>query len=123
MTVLGVGIDVVDIERFRTVLGRRPSLADRLFTADELAYARAAVDHVPRLAARFAAKEAVMKALGVGIGAFAFRDVEVVREAGGAPLLAIDGDALDLATDLGAVRWHLSLAHSETVATAIAVLT
>lgn len=120
---LGIGIDVVDIERFRVALDRRPSMAVRLFSVDELAYAEAASDRVPRLAARFAAKEAVMKALGVGIGAFAFRDVEVVHDLGGAPLLAIDGDALDLAADLGAVQWHVSLSHSETVATAIAVVT
>ena len=77
--VVGVGVDAVDLVRFARVLGRRASMADRLFTPGELAYARSAADPVPRLSTRFAAKEAVMKALGVGLGAFPFRDVEVVR--------------------------------------------
>ncbi len=75
---LGIGIDAVDVDRFRRLLERRPSAAARLFTDDELAHGRRWSDPAPRLAARFAAKEAVMKALGVGLGAFAFRDVEVV---------------------------------------------
>ena len=75
---IGVGIDAVDVERFRQSLARTPGLAERLFTADERAYAARRADPTERLAVRFAAKEAVMKALGVGIGAFAFHDVEVV---------------------------------------------
>ena len=75
---IGVGIDAVDVERFRRSLARTPGLAERLFTAEERAYAAQRADPTERLAARFAAKEAVMKALGVGIGAFAFHDVEVV---------------------------------------------
>ena len=92
-----MGIDAVDLERFGRVLGRRAALADRLFTAAELAYARAAADPVPRLSTRFAAKEAVMKALGVGLGAFPFRDVEVVRVGLDAPGLVLRGAAEALA--------------------------
>ena len=77
--VVGVGVDAVDVDRFRRVLDRRAHLAERLFTGGERAYARAASDPVPRLSTRFAAKEATMKALGVGLGAFPFADVEVVR--------------------------------------------
>ena len=77
--VVGVGVDAVDVERFRRVLDRRRHLAERLFTGGERAYAGAASDPVPRLSTRFAAKEATMKALGVGLGAFPFADVEVVR--------------------------------------------
>ena len=79
-TVVGVGLDAVDLDRFRALLARRPRLSGRLFTDGERAYAGQTADPVPRLATRFAAKEATMKALGVGLGAFAFADVEVVRE-------------------------------------------
>ena len=84
---IGVGLDLVDIERFRAVLARQPALRQRLFTGDELALAAARRDPVPALAVRFAAKEAVMKALGVGLGAFAFHDVEVLKLDSGAPEL------------------------------------
>ena len=92
--VTGVGIDAVEIERFARVLARRTGMADRLFTPGELAYARAASDPVPRLSTRFTAKEAAMKALGVGLGAFPFHDVEVVRDGLDAPRLVLHGSAL-----------------------------
>ena len=81
---IGIGVDLVDIERFRRSLERTPSMRTRLFTEIEFAYVRAEVDPVPSLAARFAAREAVMKALGVGLGAFGFHDVWVERAASGA---------------------------------------
>jgi len=119
--VVGVGIDAVDLERFGRALERRASLADRLFTAGELAYARAASDPVPRLSTRFAAKEAVMKALGVGLGAFPFHTVEVVRVGLDAPGLVLSGAAGELARRSGVARWHLSLTHTADVAMALVV--
>ena len=68
----GIGVDAVDIERFRTSLGRTPSMRGRLFTEQELADVAEQVDQVRSLAARFAAREAVMKAMGLGLGAFGF---------------------------------------------------
>ena len=119
--VRGIGIDAVDVARFRTVLGRRPGLARRLFTDAERSYAESGKDPGPRLAARFAAKEAVLKALGVGIGATDFHDVEVVRDASGAPRLALAGRAATLAAARGVRWWHLSLSHTELVAVASVV--
>ena len=119
--VVGLGIDAVDLDRFRTVLGRRPGLARRIFTEDELAYAEGAPDPVPRLATRFATKEAVMKALGVGLWSFGLRDVEVVRHGLDAPTVVLHGPAADLAEAAGATRWHLSLTHTDTVAMAAVV--
>jgi holo-[acyl-carrier protein] synthase len=119
--VAGVGVDAVEVERFRQVLGRRTRLADRLFTAGELAYARAATDPVPRLSTRFAAKEATMKALGVGLGAFRFDEVEVVRVDLEAPSLVLHGSALGRARAAGVVRWHLSLTHTEGMGMALVV--
>ena len=120
-SVVGVGIDAVDLDRFRRVLGRRTHLADRLFTEGERAYARAASDPIPRLSTRFAAKEATMKALGVGLGAFPFVDVEVVRAGLEAPRLVLHGTALARAREAGVTRWHLSLTHTDGVALALVV--
>jgi holo-[acyl-carrier protein] synthase len=119
--VVGVGIDAVDIDRFRTVLDRRPSLARRLFTPAERAYADLVPDPVPRLATRFATKEAVLKALGLGLGAFGFHDVEVVRTGLDAPELVLHGAAADAARAAGATAWHLSLTHTDLVALAAVV--
>jgi holo-[acyl-carrier protein] synthase len=120
-TVVGVGIDAVDLDRFRRVLGRRAHLVDRLFTAGERTYAGRAADPVPRLCTRFAAKEAAMKALGVGLGAFRLVDVEVVRTGLAAPSLVLHGAALERAHRAGVVRWHLSLSHTAVVALAVVV--
>jgi len=119
--VIGIGIDTVEVERFRRALRKRPSIADRLFTPAERAYGERARDPAERLAARFAAKEAVMKALGVGLGAFAFRDVEVVKAPSGAPSVALTGRAAELAAERGVTSWRLSLSHTTLVAEAVAV--
>jgi holo-[acyl-carrier protein] synthase len=119
--VVGVGIDAVDLERFRTVMARRPRLARRMFTDGELAYAALVPDPLPRLATRFAAKEAVMKALGVGLWSFRLTDVEVERSGLAAPTVALHGAAAGLARAAGVSRWHLSLTHTDTVALAVVV--
>ena len=119
--VRGIGVDAVDVGRFRRVIERRPGIVDRLFTEDERAYAERSRDRGPRLAARFAAKEAVLKALGVGVGAAGFRDVEVVRAENGRPGLVLSGRAAQLSEGRGVRRWHVSLTHTDTVAVATVV--
>jgi len=119
--VRGIGVDAVDVARFRSILARRPGMAGRLFTEAERSYALSGKDPGPRLAARFAAKEAVLKALGVGIGATGFRDVEVVRGGDGAPRLALVGRAAELAAARGIRWWHISLTHTDLVAVASVV--
>jgi holo-[acyl-carrier protein] synthase len=121
LAVLGVGVDAVDVGRFRQVLSRRPQIVRRLFTAEEQAYAERAKDPAPRLAVRFAAKEAALKALGGGIGSAPFSDIEVVRDKDGAPSFALHRDAAALASKKGVERWHLSLTHTAHVAVASAV--
>lgn len=116
---IGLGIDAVDIDRFRTVLARRPGMAERLFTDGERAYAARQVDPAPSLAARFAAKEAAMKALGVGLGAFRFTDVEVVRLASGQPALRVQGAAAQLASRQEVGKWLVSLTHTSSLASAV----
>jgi phosphopantetheine--protein transferase-like protein len=116
---LGIGIDAVEVPRFRKALERRPGLRERLFTEGELTYAARFSDPAPRLAARFAVKEAAMKSLGVGLGAFRFRDVEVVRRPGGAPELAVAGLASELATRLDVTGWRVSITHTDLMAEAV----
>lgn len=118
---IGIGIDSVEVDRFRRAITSRPGIVDRLFTPAEADYGRRQADPAPRLAARFAAKEAVMKAMGVGLGAFAFRDVEVVRAPSGAPSVALSGRASEVAAARGVTSWRLSLTHTALVAEAVAV--
>jgi holo-[acyl-carrier protein] synthase len=121
VAVVGHGVDAVDIDRFRRVLARRPGLAPRVFTDAEQAYAASCADPSPRLAVRFAAKEAVLKSMGAGIGAASLRDVEVVRGTDGAPHLALGASAAALARDKGISRFHVSLTHTDTLAVASVV--
>jgi len=119
--VIGIGVDLVEVDRLRTVLERTPTMVEKLFTPGEQAYAQAANDPTERYAARFAAKEAVMKALGVGLGAVDWHDIEVLRTDRGAPELRVTGRALELAVDAGITRWLLTLTHTTSMAEAIAV--
>ena len=119
--IVGIGIDLVDIERFRRSLERTPTMRQRLFTEAELAYVASQADDAASLAARFAAREAVMKSLGLGLGAFGFHDAWVDRADSGVPSLVITGRARELADAAGVRSWHLSLTHSDTVAGAYVV--
>jgi phosphopantetheine--protein transferase-like protein len=120
---VAVGVDVVDLDRFESVMTRQSSFLDRVFTSDEREYcekANATSVRCQRYAARFAAKEAVMKALGCGLGAYGFHDVEVARDDdSGEPSLLVKGKAAVLADALGITRWMVSLSHSDLVAIAM----
>lgn len=118
---IGLGLDLVEVDRMRRALTRTPGLVERLFTPAERAYSAQAADPAERFAVRFAAKEAVMKALGVGLGAVGWHDIEVTRTEAGVPGVRLAGRALELADAAGVRRWHLSLSHTATVAEAIAV--
>ena len=122
MPVLGIGLDVVDVERFARVLDRRPHLSDRLFTSREIAVAHGSPSRTAqRLAARFAAKEAAMKSLGVGLGAFGFADVEVVDLPTGAPRIEMLRRAEEVAASRGVTSWLVTLTHTVTTAAACVV--
>jgi holo-[acyl-carrier protein] synthase len=113
----GVGIDLLDIERLERALARRPGLAERLFTEAERADAAARKRPARHLAARFCAKEAVAKALGLTV--WSFRDVEV-RGRGGPPELRLTGHAAEKARELG-VEVVVSLTHTDATAGAVAL--
>jgi holo-[acyl-carrier protein] synthase len=122
--IVGIGVDEVEVARMAATLGRTPSTRDRLFTAAEQAYADSAEPAMAsqRFAARFAAKEAVLKSLGAGLGACKFVEIEVARDdESGAPALVLHGAAADLATERGAARLHLSLSHTASSAVAFVI--
>ena len=120
MAVLGVGIDAIEIDRFAAALERRPRLAERCFTEAEAAYCQSRKFPPQHFAARFAAKEAVGKALGIGMTRW--REVEVVRGRG-APTIAMTGRYAQRAAHLGVTRVHISLTHSKNLALAAATIT
>jgi holo-[acyl-carrier protein] synthase len=113
--VIGVGIDVVDIDRFMQSLERTPALRDRLFTAAESSRPPAS------LAARFAAKEAIAKALGAPVG-MAWHDAEIVSEETGRPRFEIRGTVAAQADALGVAHVHVSLSHDAGIASAVVIL-
>jgi holo-[acyl-carrier protein] synthase len=119
--IVGVGTDLVEVARFRLAMERRARLPERLFSDAEREYAFRQKDPAKSLAARFGAKEAVMKAMGVGLWKFKFRDVEVVRARSGAPSVALTGRAAEMASERGVVSWQLSLTHTETTALALVI--
>jgi holo-[acyl-carrier protein] synthase len=113
--IVGVGIDVVDVERFGETLARTPALRERLFTETELTRPLAS------LAARFAAKEALAKALGAPAGLH-WIDAEVQTDETGRPSLVLSGSVARRADELGATRVHVSLSHDAGIASAVVVL-
>jgi len=114
VTIVGVGVDVVDVVRLGHALARTPRMADRLFTDGERSLP------VASLAARFAAKEAVAKALGAP-GGLRWRDAEVVTVERGRPVLRLHGGVAAEAEAQGIRTWHLSLSHDGGIATAVVV--
>jgi holo-[acyl-carrier protein] synthase len=119
--ITGLGVDIVEIERMREALRRRPRLKERIFSAEERAYCDQRSKPEVHYALRFAAKEAVLKALGTGFSGMRFADVEVVREASGRPVPRLSGRAAERAGELGVVEMHLSLSFTHTTAVASAV--
>ena len=118
--IVGVGVDVVPVERFASALDRTPSLAARLFTAAELCTHVGEPRAPESLAARFAAKEALAKALGAG-GGMHWTDAEVITDDAGRPSLVVTGTVAARAQSLGVTRWHVSLSHDGGIAAATVI--
>ena len=121
MRLIGVGIDLVEVDRMRAALDRTRGFRARVFTEGERTDLEARADPVEGYAARFAAKEAVLKAMGVGLWSCRLTDIEVRRAENGAPSVQLSGGALDLAVDRGVIAWQLSLSHTATTAGAVAI--
>ena len=121
MAIVGVGTDLVEVERFRLVVERTPGVLDRIFRDAERRFVGVRRDPTQGLAARFAAQEAVLKVLGVGLAAVPLTDVEVLGGGDERPTVRLHGRAVARADELGVQRWHLSLSHTETLAQATAL--
>ncbi len=116
---LSTGIDLIEIGRLEDAIGRHGMrFLERIYTPREL---EECGRNFPSLAGRFAAKEAVSKALGTGIGLIAWREIEVLRGAERAPVLHLHGSAANRAEELGLCSWSISLSHTRTHAVAVAV--
>ncbi|MBL1081475.1 holo-ACP synthase [Streptomyces actinomycinicus] len=120
MSIIGVGIDVAEIDRFRESLERTPGLADRLFVESELLLPSGDRRGIASLAVRFAAKEALAKALGAPPGLH-WTDAEVYVEDTGQPRLRVTGTVAARAAQLGVQSWHVSLSHDAGVASAVVI--
>jgi holo-[acyl-carrier protein] synthase len=113
-----VGVDIIEIDRIRRAISRsQDSFLNRIYTPAELVYTR----NVSSLAARFAAKEAVMKALGTGTRGVGWKDIEILTNADGAPLVRLYGRALQKSTELGLTGFQVSLSHSRKYAIAFVI--
>lgn len=119
---VGLGVDMVEVERMERILSRTPSFAQKVFSSQERAYCDSRPYPAIHYAARFAAKEAVVKALGLGFSSgISVRDVEVVREEGGRPSIVLTGRARDVAEALRVTDIPVSLSHTKTDAIACAM--
>ena len=122
--ILGIGVDLVDVERIDRAIERHGEhFLHRVFTENEIAYCSAIRAPGPHYAARFAAKEAVSKAFGTGIGErLGFQEIEVCREDSGAPFIVLRGAAVQFARERGVQKIHLALSHTATHAVAQVVI-
>jgi holo-[acyl-carrier protein] synthase len=119
MRIVGVGVDLSDIERVERVLDRYPRFAERCFTEHERDYAFRFVRPGRRLAARFAGKEAVMKSLGTGWRRIGWQEVEITG--GGRPAVRLTGRAAARAAELGVTEIHVSITHTDRAALVFAI--
>jgi holo-[acyl-carrier protein] synthase len=119
--VAGLGVDIIEVERMERILARTPRMRTRVFSETERDYAQSKARPAVHYALFFAAKEAVLKALGTGFAGMAFTDVEVDHDKYGRPVPLLHGKAKELADELGVVEMQLSLSYTHSVGVASAV--
>src|SRR5688572_1072168 len=122
--ILGTGIDIIEVARIRSALERfGDRFLRRILRPDEVSYCFLYKSSAPHVAARFAAKEAISKAFGTGIGRhLAWQDMEIKREESGRPFVVLHGAGLKLLAERGGKVIHVSLSHTENYAAAVAIL-
>ena len=120
--ILGIGVDIVEIRRIREILAKDNGFLEKIFTSNEIEYLRRRNLRPEYVAGRFAAKEAVSKALGTGFRGFSFRDIIIEKSTLGKPIVTLKGKARVIANKTGNTNIHLSISHGEDNAIAYAVL-
>ena len=120
--IAGVGTDLVEIARIQNAIEKNPHFMERVYTKEEIAYCQRKKNPWQSFAARFAAKEAVSKAFGTGIGPVGLTEIEIRNKSNGQPEVVLHGKAQAMAASRNIQRVHVSLSHSETYAMATAVL-
>ena len=120
MDILGLGVDICEIARMERALARHPTMAERVFTPEEIAYCESKARPAESYAGRFATREAVIKALG-GYRGKRWQDISVSRHASGAPSIVLTGNAKARAESLGIERIHITFTHEKTNAVAFCV--
>lgn len=120
--IVGIGTDLVEIPRIQRAIEKNPRFEQRVYTDQEIQYCRRKTNPWQSFAARFAAKEAVSKAFGTGIGPVGLQEIEILNKKNGQPVVVLHGNAQTLAAQRKIQQVHVSLSHSETYAMATAVL-
>lgn len=117
----GNGVDLIEIERIQNIVEKKPHFLTRFFTEGEIALFKSKNLKIETIAANFAAKEAVAKALGTGVRGFNLKDVEILRDKWGAPYVVLHGEAAALSEQLGIKHWSVSLSHTKMYAVAFVI--
>ncbi|MGH2710413.1 MAG: holo-ACP synthase [Actinomycetota bacterium] len=120
MRILGIGVDIVEVQRIRDLMEARPGFRDRVFTSGEIVDCQQEADPAPCFAARWAAREAATKALG-GIPQLDWREIALRRGPDGDPHLALEGSAKARAQEVGAEQVLVSISHEKSVAAAFCI--
>ena len=119
----GIGIDIIEVERVAGKAGKEKGFRELVFTAGEISYCEAAAHKYQHYAARFAAKEAFLKAMGTGWAAgTAFNEIEIVHDAAGKPVMVLHGGTAIRAKELGITTISVSLSHVKEMATAVVII-
>ena len=119
--IIGIGTDIIEIKRIENAVHRNPKFLDRIFTDKEINYFKLRKFNPQNIAGNFAAKEAISKALGIGIAGIRWKDIEIIRKTNGAPLVMLYDKALQYSDDKGIHIINISISHSQEYAIAFAV--
>lgn len=120
--IAGVGVDIVEIRRINEAMNNHVNFIDKMFSKNEIEYLKSRNLRAQFVAGRFAAKEAVSKALGTGFSGFEFKDIEIDRTAAGKPIVVLKGKAKLIAHKYGDYKIHVSISHGEDSAIAYAIM-
>ncbi len=119
--IFGIGTDIIEIKRIKKAIVRNPKLLSRLFTEQELDYYKKRNMNAQHIAGGFSAKEAVLKALGTGLGPFRWKDIEILRLNAGKPMVKLNSKAKQYVSENGIGDIHITISHSKDYATATAI--